>query len=151
VIFVHVWWLALKQKAVSVRVLFRVTRLANFWPIARLFMFSFLFTLGSFFSKLTEIYYGYFFQTLHFACINFDKIWIGLHFGQMFHKLIWSPWSYYFEWFQKNGKVWAKNCLSISVGLLCHVCTLCLHPGINFMNLIFGRNFFDKLLDNFFW
>jgi hypothetical protein len=25
-------------------------------------------------------------------CINFDKNWIGPHFGRFFSKLIWSPW-----------------------------------------------------------
>jgi hypothetical protein len=28
---------------------------------------------------------------LHFLFINFDKKWLGLHFGRFFHEAIWSP------------------------------------------------------------
>jgi hypothetical protein len=42
-----------------------------------------LFTLGSFFKLLKYVVHnvGYFFTRLRF-CINFDKKWIGLHFGR---------------------------------------------------------------------
>jgi hypothetical protein len=36
----------------------------------------------------------YFFPTYR-LCINFDKKWVGLHFGRFFHELIWPPWSFY--------------------------------------------------------
>jgi hypothetical protein len=26
-----------------------------------------------------------------YICVNFDKQWVGLHFGRFFHKLNWSP------------------------------------------------------------
>jgi hypothetical protein len=34
---------------------------------------------------------GYFVQQLSLF-INLDTKWVGLHFGRIFHKLIWSPW-----------------------------------------------------------
>jgi hypothetical protein len=48
------------------------------------------------FGQLRENYKRspHFWATLFNAmqCINFDKTRVGLHFGQIFHKLIWSPW-----------------------------------------------------------
>jgi hypothetical protein len=58
--------------------------------------------LGEF--SLTIVYFGYFFENYgsityfwgtffppYKLRINFDKIWVGLHLGGFFHKLIWSP------------------------------------------------------------
>jgi hypothetical protein len=60
----------------------RVTRLGEFSPVGRLF------SLGTCL-EITEIvqFLGLLFPKL---CINFDK-GVGLHFGQFFRKLIWSP------------------------------------------------------------
>jgi hypothetical protein len=38
----------------------------------------------------TFFIFGYFIQRLS-LCINLDKNRVGLHFGRIFHKLIWSP------------------------------------------------------------
>jgi hypothetical protein len=64
----------------------RVTRLGQFLPI------GWLFTLGSVL-KLTKVakFLGLLFPRYQ-LCINFDKKWVGLHFGRLFHKLIRSPW-----------------------------------------------------------
>jgi hypothetical protein len=32
-----------------------------------------------------------FFLGTSYTLLNFDKKWVGLHFRQFFHKLIWSP------------------------------------------------------------
>jgi hypothetical protein len=63
----------------------RVTRLGEFLPFVRLF------SLGSFW-EITEVaqIYGVLFPQVK-LCINFDKKMFGLHFGRLFHKLIWSP------------------------------------------------------------
>jgi hypothetical protein len=62
----------------------RVTRLGDFLPI------GYVFTLGYFIYLSCRIL-GYFLTRLRFVCTNFDKKWVGLHFGRFFHKLIWSP------------------------------------------------------------
>jgi hypothetical protein len=66
-------------------VLSRVT-LGEFSPIGRGF------SLGIF-PKITKVaqIYGLLLsaEKIH---INFNKQWVGLHFGRIFQKLIWSPW-----------------------------------------------------------
>jgi hypothetical protein len=65
-----------------------MTRLGEFSPIGGLF------TLGRFFlifGSSTHFYISYFFHGKRFALI-LTKKWFGFHFGQLFYKLIWSPW-----------------------------------------------------------
>jgi hypothetical protein len=63
----------------------RVTRTGEFSPN------GWLFALGSC-MKTREVdhIFGHFIQLLG-LCIDFDKLWFGLHFGWVFHILIWSP------------------------------------------------------------
>jgi hypothetical protein len=64
----------------------RVTRLGEFSPIRRLF------TLGSFLKKYKRKLIFGLLNTAEKLCINFDKKWVGLHFGRFFRNHIWSPW-----------------------------------------------------------
>jgi hypothetical protein len=63
----------------------RVTRFGDFSPIVRLF------TLASVL-KMTKWQFCSLFSRYQLCtCINFDQKLVGLHFGQLFRKLIWSP------------------------------------------------------------
>jgi hypothetical protein len=75
----------------------RVTRLGEFSP------FGWLFTLGSFskISKVTQILGATFVHSTSCVLI-FGKTWVGVHFVQFFHKLIWSPWQWIFEKLAQN-------------------------------------------------
>jgi hypothetical protein len=63
----------------------RVTRFGVFSPVGRLF------TLGSRL-KMTEVVQilGLLFPQYKLR-VDFSKKWVGIHFGRLFHKLIWSP------------------------------------------------------------
>jgi hypothetical protein len=59
---------------------------ANFRPLDD----CFLWTVSCKVQKLLA-FLGHSFPQLRLY-INFGREWIGLHFGRIFHKLIWSPW-----------------------------------------------------------
>jgi hypothetical protein len=45
---------------------------------------------------------------------NFDKKWVGLHFGRIFHKLFWSPWKQYVsKWTLCSGGDWEKRIIFV--------------------------------------
>jgi hypothetical protein len=71
------------------KVLGRVTRLGDNSPNGRLF------SLGSFLKiyRSSPHFLCYSFPK-HTRCINFYKKMVGLHFGRVFQKHIWSPWFY---------------------------------------------------------
>jgi hypothetical protein len=81
----------------------------------------------------------------HSLRINFGKKWIGSHFGRLFHKLIWSPWSvregshvricqeaveetlikncrHFSVWFGFIALVWIYTSFFLSVYFLCLLC-----------------------------
>jgi hypothetical protein len=41
--------------------------------------------------KRRQNFWPAYFHGTSYVCIKFDKKWVGLHFGQYFQKLIWSP------------------------------------------------------------
>jgi hypothetical protein len=62
--------------------------------IGRIFAYwAIVYVLWAVFEKITEVekIFIYFFLQ-HKLTFNFDKNWVGLHFGRTCHKLIWSPW-----------------------------------------------------------
>jgi hypothetical protein len=67
----------------------RVARLGEFSPN------GLLFSLGSGLKTTEEAHISglLFSHCTSYVRKNFDKKWIGLHFGRLFHKLIWSPWT----------------------------------------------------------
>jgi hypothetical protein len=78
----------------------RVTRLGEFSPNGRLF------TLGSFFNNyINSPQFWATFSNVYqdYICINFDKNWVGLHFGSFFQKLIWSHCLYLSTNVQRNS------------------------------------------------
>jgi hypothetical protein len=54
------------------------------YQIGRIFVYWAIVFFGQFIEIL-----GYFFPQYQ-LCINFDKKMVGLHFGRLFHKLVWS-------------------------------------------------------------
>jgi hypothetical protein len=67
-------------------VVVRVTRFGEFSP------FGWLFTLCSF-VKIIEVAQNNSATLFHGkSYVLIFKKWIGLHFGRLFHKRIWSPW-----------------------------------------------------------
>jgi hypothetical protein len=96
----------------------RVTRLAEFSPIGRLFFKS-----ARFWSHRYSPNFGLLFPRL---LTNLDKKWVGLHFGRFFIKLIWSPCSQYriesrfpierknrFDFISKLFFVWKIQCCKL--------------------------------------
>jgi hypothetical protein len=63
----------------------QIVRIFDHWVVvnSRQFLIS---------TKVDHIYGATFFHGGGYICIDFPKKWIGLHFGPVFHKLVWSPW-----------------------------------------------------------
>jgi hypothetical protein len=59
--------------------------------VTRLAKLGLLFTLGSFFLITEVVKCLDYFSAWQMLCTNFDKKWVGLHFGRFFLKLIGSP------------------------------------------------------------
>jgi hypothetical protein len=86
-------WTSLHQKKFVKKILekssliheaFRVTRLDEFLP------FGWLFTLAMFYKSSANFWATFSMQ----LSISLAKQWVGLHFGRLFRKLIWSPWEF---------------------------------------------------------
>jgi hypothetical protein len=71
----------------------QIIRLNQDDQIGRIFANPAIFYFGLFI-KMTEIaqFFGRFFHCDSYALI-LRNIYLGLHFGYLFHKRIWSPWS----------------------------------------------------------
>jgi hypothetical protein len=64
---------------------------------------------------------GYFYPRL-ISSINFDKKWLGLHFGRFFHEQIWSPCYLHvcIQYFHYYESCWTKNSFfDPSAGFVC--------------------------------
>jgi hypothetical protein len=73
------------KKNLATLLVSRVTRLGKFLPIKRVPSWDSV-------VKITEIAQIFGLLSLQCQlCINFDNSLIGLHFGRLFHKVIWSP------------------------------------------------------------